>query len=82
MLESGTLEAMCQGTSQIDHSMHGHGAPSHLGTLFLHQRVHNMFEQLFATYLEAVQRLLDSFCYLRAYKIGYSWPISAGIQHI
>ena len=40
-----------------------------------------MFEQLFATYLEALRRLLNPFCYLRAYKIGYNWLQSATICH-
>ena len=34
---------------RVDHFIHGHGAPLNLGTPFLHQRVHDMFEQLFAT---------------------------------
>ena len=68
-----------QKTIKIGHVMHGHGAHLHLSTLCLHRRVHNMFEQLFATYFEALRRLVNRLCYLRAYKIGYNWLQSATI---
>ena len=70
-----------QKTTKIGHILHGHGARSHLGTLYLHQMVHDMFEQLLVSYLEALSCLLNPLFCVRAYKIGYNWLHSATIRH-
>ena len=78
----GTPTGKCVKKKQkFGHFMHGPGALSHLCTPLLHQTMHNMFDQFFASYFQALQRLLNRISYLRAYKIGYNWPQSATVRH-